>query len=240
MHKDLWLILIAPGCLGWLLFHMFSLAWLPIDKHGGSSGISFSSAILGSYVLLYSAPILLDQVLDGLGAYLCLRWHQAPAASGCFGTSYPVIVFSNIIEEGPVFLMFFSSQESESFARIDSNFRMRMAQVDSNKNLGRSQVMSGASIWGQAPRHSKVWKIWKSEANWNQPEPQRNCIAISKIENIVEDMTEAEILSVQIPNASLNNSVVDQCWPTMAISWLFGAFWRHLHASPFTNGWSCL
>ncbi|CAL1161623.1 unnamed protein product [Cladocopium goreaui] len=42
-------------------------------------------------------------------------------------------------------------QESESFARIDSNFRMRMAQVDSNKN----------------------------------------CIAISKIENIVEDMTEA-------------------------------------------------
>ncbi|CAJ1389727.1 unnamed protein product [Effrenium voratum] len=42
-------------------------------------------------------------------------------------------------------------QESESFARIDSNFRMRMARVDSNKN----------------------------------------CIAISKIENIVEDMTEA-------------------------------------------------
>ena len=25
-------------------------------------------------------------------------------------------------------------QESESFARIDSNFRMRMAQVDSNKS----------------------------------------------------------------------------------------------------------
>lgn len=44
-------------------------------------------------------------------------------------------------------------QESESFARIDSNFRMRMAQVDSNKN----------------------------------------CIAISKIENIVEDMTEANV-----------------------------------------------
>ena len=32
-------------------------------------------------------------------------------------------------------LLSMHSQESESFARIDSNFRMRMAQVDSNKNL---------------------------------------------------------------------------------------------------------
>ena len=32
-------------------------------------------------------------------------------------------------------LLSMHSQESESSARIDSNFRMRMAQVDSNKNL---------------------------------------------------------------------------------------------------------
>ena len=55
---------------------------------------------------------------------------------------------------------------------------MRMAQVDSNKILARHR--------GVVQQHRQV-----GLSVLGKLAPLRNCIAISKIENIVEDMTEA-------------------------------------------------
>ena len=56
---------------------------------------------------------------------------------------------------------------------------MRMAQVDSNKILG-----------GQTESHPMRW-VGRAPGALGKLVLPRNCIAISKIENIVEDMTEA-------------------------------------------------